>query len=132
MIIKGAQPTTGALLSIQLVTSFASLIRAGARVESSLRSGNFPALSAMARQANNPSNSNHRSSNNNNDSATGYFEQHAVVYVDSPPKPAYAESQLESTPLDYAHDLAHTTHTATIELVHHVVLARQGLQPGQR
>ena len=122
MIIKGAQPVTGALLSIQPITSYASLIRVGARVESSLRSGHFPALSAMARQANNPSSSNsRRCSNNNNDSATGYSQQHAIAYVDSPSEPAYPESQPDSTLLDYAHSL---THTATVELVHHVAPGR--------
>ena len=87
----------------------------------------------MAKQANNPSNSNNRRSNNNdNDSATGYSKQHAVAYVDSPFELAYVESQPDSTPLDYAHSNAHTAHTATVEPVHHVALARQGLQLGQR
>ena len=129
MIIKGVQPTTGALLCIQPITNFASLIRAGPRVESSLRSGNFPTLSALARQANNSSSSNHRGSSSNNDFATGYFEQHAVACVESPAKPANAASQPYSTPLDYTHSLAHT---ATVEPVHHVTPTRQRLQPRQR
>ena len=132
MIIKGAQPATRALLSIQPVTSYASLIRAGTRVEGPLQGGHFPTLSAMARQANNPSSSNRRSSSNNNDSATSYSQQHAIAYVDSPSKPAYVESQPDSTSLDYAHDLVHTAHTATVEPVHHIAPARQGLQPRQR
>ena len=49
IVIKEAQPSLGALLSIQPVTTFAALIRAGASVESSLRSGNFPTLSAFAK-----------------------------------------------------------------------------------
>ena len=36
MIVKGAQPMIGALLAIQPITSLESLIKAGARVESSL------------------------------------------------------------------------------------------------
>ena len=48
MIIKEMQAVTGALLCIQPITSYASLIRAGACVESLLRSGNFPMLSALA------------------------------------------------------------------------------------
>ena len=36
IIIRGAQPATGSLLSIQPIPNFSSLIRAGTRVESSL------------------------------------------------------------------------------------------------
>ena len=129
MIIKGAQPATGALLCIQPVTSYASLIRDGASVESSLRSGNFPTLSALARQANAFNNSNRRGSKNNSDSAPSYSEQHAIAYIESPVEPANAASQPDSTLLDYAHNPAHT---ATVEPVHHVAPARQGLQSGQR
>ena len=133
MIIKGAQPATRALLCIQPVTSFASLIRDGAHVESSLRSGNFPALSALARQANNTSNNNNRRSNNDNsDPAPGYSKQHTITYVDSPSELANAATQSDSSQLDYAPSSAHIAHTATIEPVHQVVPARQGLQLGQR
>ena len=92
MIIKGVQPATGTLLSIQPVTSYTSLIRAGVRVENSLRSGNFPTLSALARQANNSSSSNRRSSNNNSDSTPSYSEQHAIAYIKSPVEPTNAAS----------------------------------------
>ena len=74
MIIKGAQSATGTLLCIQPVTSYASLIRAGACVESSLQRANFPTLFALARQANNSSYSNCRSCNNNSDFAPSYSE----------------------------------------------------------
>ena len=47
IITWGAQPATRGLLSIQPVTNLASLIRIGTRVESSLQSGNFPALAAF-------------------------------------------------------------------------------------
>ena len=69
-LIRGAQPSIGGLLSIQPIITFASLIRAGARMESSLRSSRYPSLSALARQDTAPSNSNsHRnytSGSNNN------------------------------------------------------------------
>ena len=132
MIVKGAQPAIGALLAIQPVTSLASLIRSGACVESSLRSGNFPTLAALAEQINNNSSNNRRGSNKNNNSAPNYSEQHAVAYVNSPSEPAYAASQLDSSQLDHAHSLAHTAHTATIEPEHHVAQARQGFQLGRR
>ena len=120
MIVKEAQPATRALLAIQPITGLASLIRASAHMESSLRSWNFPALAALAEQINNNSSNNRRGSNKNNDSAPGYFEQHTVAYVDSPYEPAYAASQLDSSQLNYAHSLAPTAHTATVEPVHHV------------
>ena len=77
IITRGAQPVTEALLSIQSITSLASLIRVGARVESSLRSGNFPALSAIAWEINNNFNNNRHDGTHNRDSAPGYSEQHA-------------------------------------------------------
>ena len=90
MIVKGALLATATLLYIQHITSFASLIRAGAHVESSLQSGHFPALSALARQAN--STNNHRSSNSSNNSTFDCSEQHAVTCADPLEVPAFAES----------------------------------------
>ena len=70
-MIGGAQLATGALLSIQPVTTFTALIRASTCVESLLRSGNFPALSAFAKQATASSNSNNSSGNtSSNNSGT--------------------------------------------------------------
>ena len=89
IIIKGAQPTTGALLCLQSITSFASLIPAGARVESSLRSGNFPTLSAFANQA---TASNNSSNKGNNDSNARYHKKPTVACIDSPAEPAFAAS----------------------------------------
>ena len=88
IVIGGAQPATGALLNIQPVTTFAALIRAGTRVESSLRSGIFPALSAFAKQATVSSSS---TSNNSNGSTSRRHKKDspkaAVVYVDPLPVP---------------------------------------------
>ena len=106
MIVMRAQPATRALLAIQPVTSLASLIRSTVRMESSLRSGNFPTLAALAGQINNNSSSNRCGSNKNNNSAPSYSEQHAVASVDSPSELAYAASQPDSSQLDYAHSLA--------------------------
>ena len=90
IVIKGAQPFTGALLSIQQVTTFAAPIQAGARVESSLRSGNFPTLSAFTKQAT-AHNNNSSSSNSNNSSGSSNNcprkkdpPKIDVAYVDSP------------------------------------------------
>ena len=90
-MIRGAQPTTGALLSIQPVTTFAALIRAGTRVESSLRSGNFPALSAFTKQATVSSSS---TSNNSSGSTSSCPKKKdspkaAVAYVDPSPTPFF-------------------------------------------
>ena len=122
MIIKGVQPTIGGLLSIQSITSFASLIRVGACVESSLRSGNFPKLVVIDGQINN-FNSNRRDGTCNRDSAPDYSEQHAAVYVESPEEPAYAVSQPDPFSLVHAPNYAPTAHTATVEPVHHVAPA---------
>ena len=92
MIIKGAQLAIGGLLSIQSITSFASLIRVGARVESSLRSGNFPVLAAIDGQINNNFNNNHRDGTCKRDSAPDYSEQHTISYIEPPEEPAYAAS----------------------------------------
>ena len=132
MIIKGAQPAIGALLSIQPVTSLTSLIRFGTCVESTLRSWHFPTLAAIAGPINNNSSNNHHDGTRNRDSAPGNSEQHTIAYVEPPVEPAIAASQPDSFPLEYAHSFAHTTHTATVEPVHHVAPARQRLPPGQR
>ena len=129
MIIKGVLPATGTLLCIQHITSFASLVRASARVESLMRSEHFPALFALARQANT---SNRRSSNNSNNSSPDCSEQLTEAYADPPEEPAYAESQPDPFPLEHAPNYAPAAHTATVEPVHHVAPARQGLQLGQR
>ena len=117
MILKGTLLVTGSLLCIQHITSFASLVRAGTCVESSLQSEHFPALSALASWANTSDRSNR---NNNNNPATGYFEQNADTYVDSPIEPANAASKLDSTLLDHAPSSTPITHTAIIEPVHHI------------
>ena len=130
MIIKGALPATGTLLCIQYITSHASLIRAGAHVESSLQTGHFPALSALVRQAN--TSSNRRSSSNNNNSTPDCSERHFEANADSPEGPAYAESQPYPFLLEHVPNYAPTAHIATVEPMHHVAPAWQGLQPGKR
>ena len=130
MIVKGVLPATGTLLCIQHITSFASLIRAGARVESSLQSGHFPALFALARQAD--STSNRHNSDSSNNSASDCSEQHAAASVDPPKVPAFAKSQPDPFSLVPAPIFAPTAHTVTVEPVHHVTPAQQGRQPRQR
>ena len=98
-------------------------------MESSLRSGNFPALAVIDGQINNDFSNNRRGDTRNKDSAPNYSKQHAVSFIKPPVEPAIAASQPDSTQLDYAHSLAYT---ATIERVHHVAPARQGLRPGQK
>ena len=95
---------TGALLSIPSITSFASLTRAGTRMESSLQSGNFLALSSFAKQAIVSS-----SSNSNNSSDVSYYKKLFVACIDSLAEPAHAGSQPGSTQLAFAHSIAHTT-----------------------
>ena len=130
MIVKGALPVIGTLLCIQHITSHALLIRAGVCVESSLRSGHFPALSALARQAN--TSSNRRNSNNNNSPTPDCSEQLTEARTDSPEELAYAESQLGPFLLEHAPNYAPTEHTVTVEPMHHVAPTRQGLHPEQR
>ena len=90
IVIGGAQPTTRALLSIQPITTFAALIRAGTRVESSLRSGNFPAFSVFAKQATVSSTSTSSSTSNNSSSSTNSCPKKkdspktGVAYADPP------------------------------------------------
>ena len=94
IVIGGTQPSTGALLSIQPVTTFAALIRAGTCVESSLQSGNFPALYAFAKQAtvsNNSSSSSTTTTSNNSSGSSSSRPRKmdspktAVTYIDSSP-----------------------------------------------
>ena len=68
-------------------------------MESSLRSGNFPTLSAFAKQAtasNNSNNNNKNSSNSgnsgNNDADVSYYKELAVAYIDLPAEPTLAVS----------------------------------------
>ena len=90
-LIRGAQPSIGGLLSIQPITTFASLIRAGARVESSLRSGCYLALIAFAGQDTAPGNNNHNHSNSNNNNGNNSNHSRrrdhpkpAVAFIGSP------------------------------------------------
>ena len=139
IISKGAQAATEALLCLQPITSFASLTRASACVESSLWSGNFPTLADFAKQAtassSNNYNKNCNSSSNkgNNDADIRYYKKPTVTCIDPPAKPALIASQPSSSQLASAHNVAHTTQsTATIEPVHHIAPAQQGQQPKQR
>ena len=127
IIIKGAQPATEALLCMQPISSFASLIQADTRVESSLQDGNFPALSTFAKQAT-ASNSNNNYGNSSSD--VSYYKKPFVTYIDSLIEPALTESQPCPAQLASAPSMPHTTQTtATIEPVHHVAPTRQGQQP---
>ena len=121
IITRGMQPATGALLSIQSITSFASLIRSSTHVESSLQSRNLPTLAAIAWEINNNYSNNRHDGICNRDFTSDYFKQHAVSYVEPPAKPAIAASQSDSSQLDYAHSLAHT---AIVKPMHHVAPAR--------
>ena len=117
----------GGLLSIQPITSFASLIRVGALVERLLQSGNFPALTEFAKQA--AASSGNNSSNNNkgnNNSDARYHKKATIACLDSPVELPPTENQPGSPQFASAPSFPHTTHTATIEPGHHVALARQG------
>ena len=92
-----------------------------------MQSGHFPALSALAKQANNTSN---RHSSNN--STSDCSEQHAVACPDPPEVPAFAESQPDPFLLVHAPIYAPTAHTIIVEPVHHVAPAQQGQRPKQR
>ena len=92
IVIGGAQPSTGALLSIQPITTFTALIRAGTCVESSLWSGNFPTLSAFAKQTTASSNSSNSSNPSTNSSGSSSscprkkdLPKTTVAYVDPRP-----------------------------------------------
>ena len=89
-MIEGAQPATGALLSIQPVTTFIALIRAGTRVESSLRSGNFSALSAFAKQAATSSST----SSNTSSNSSGTTSSRPKKKDSSKPTVAYVDPSL--------------------------------------
>ena len=82
------------MLSLQSVTTFASLIRSGSRIESAIRSGRYPTISALAGQdivPNRNNNNNNYNGNNsgNNNSGNNHARRRdqpkpAVAYVDSP------------------------------------------------
>ena len=136
IIIRGAQPDTGALLSIQPITTFSSLICASAHVEGSLCSGSFPALSAFAKQATSPNHSSGSSSNNNssnNNPRRRDPSKPAVAYVRSPATLINMVAQLGPSQVAYAPTpRTHTLQiTPTAQLVYPAPPIRQG-RPGQR
>ena len=130
IIIRGAQPDIGGLLSIQPITTFSSLIRVDARVEGSLRSGSFPTLSAFAK-SNNGSSSNN---SGNNNPRRGDPSKPSIAYVQSHATPINMVAQLGLSKVIYAPTRrTHTTQdTTTIRPVHHVAPTRQGRQLGER
>ena len=142
-MIRGAQPSTGTLLAIQPVTTFASLIWAGTCVESSLRSGNFLALSTFAKQAtasgsshsgSSSSTTNNNSSNNNNPRRRDP-PWTAVAYVDSSAAPVHmvaqpGPNQVVYTPTPSAPPIPQITTTA--RPVYLIAPVRQGQHQGQR
>ena len=141
IIIRGAQPSTGALLAIQAVTSFASLIRVGTRMESTLRSGNFPVLSVFAKQATSPSNGGSSSNTNNNGGGNNNNPRRrdpprlAVAYVDSPAAPVHMVALPGTNQVVYAPtpSAPHTPQiTTTTRPVYSAPPVRQGQHQGQR
>ena len=135
-------PSTEALPSIQPVTSFASFIRVGAHVESSLRSDNFPALSTFAKQATSPNNNNNSSSNsNNNNSNNNSLPRRrdppgtAIAYIASPAAPVHVVAQPGPNQVVYAPTpRAPPTPqiTTTARPVYPTALVRQGQRQGQK
>ena len=111
----------GGLLSIQPITSFASLIQASAHVERLLQSGNFPALTEYAKQATAANNSNNKG---NNDSDARYHKKPTVACINSPAELPPDENQLGSSQFASVLSSPHTTQgTTTVEPVHHVAPA---------
>ena len=137
ILIRGSQPSIGGLLSIQPLTTFASLVRVGARIENSIRSGRYPTISASARQdiAPNNCNNNHSGSNNNGNKHPRRREHSKpiVAFIDSSATQFNLEDQPVPNQVVYAPAPTHTpqiTHTA--QPVYLATSARQEQRPPQR